>query len=358
MKLKSLGWNAHFERSFEPFRASGFEPARVFREERLMYLVCGERDEMPAEITGKFRHEANVRIDFPAVGDWVAIQPMLDEGKAMIHGLLPRISKFSRKVASGPSNRTEEQIVAANIDTVFLVSGLDREFNVRRIERYLAAARESGAKPVIVLNKADLHDDSAPVLAEVRAVAGDVPVHAVSATENHGLDALKPYLKRGKTVALLGSSGVGKSSLVNALLDEERQFTIEVREKDSRGRHATTYRELIILPSGAMLIDNPGLRELQLWTEERALDQAFDDIDSLALRCRFRDCRHASEPDCAVQAALAGGKLDAARWESYLKLQRERQHLVARQDALSRRTEKERSKRIAKARKQYHKVKE
>lgn len=329
MKLTCLGWNTHFERSFEPFRAHGFEPARVVREERLQYVVVGERDDLPAEVTGKFRHEARSRIDYPAVGDWVAIQPVPTEGKAMIHAILPRASKFSRKMTG---SKTEEQIIAANIDTVFLVCGLDGNFNLRRIERYLAPAWDSGATPVVVLNKSDVCENPDALVAEVRAIARGVPVHVISALEERGLHALKPYLKRGRTIALLGSSGVGKSTLINALLGEERQLTTEVREKDSHGRHTTTYRELILLSSGAMLVDNPGMREMQLWTEEEALDTSFKDIEALGAGCRFRDCRHLNEPDCAVRAALAVGTLLPRRYESYRKLKQELLQLSTHQD--------------------------
>jgi ribosome biogenesis GTPase len=342
--LPELGWDASWEKAFEPYKPQGIVPARIAREEKELYLVYSEQGELSAEVTGKFRHEANLRSDYPAVGDWVAVQPLSGEERAMIHALLPRKTRFSRKVASV---KTEEQVVAANVDTVFLMSGLDRDFNLRRIERYLVLAWESAARPVILLNKADLCSEVDDRVVEVEAVAMGVPVHATSAMENQGLEALTAYLVPGKTIALLGSSGVGKSTLINTLLGEARQDVGAVRESDGRGRHVTSRRELIPLPSGALLIDNPGMREIQMWGDEEGLSGAFEDVESLAQGCRFRDCRHEKEAGCAVREALDTGALDPGRFKSYLKLQRELHFLARRQDQKLRIAEKAKWKKIS-----------
>jgi ribosome biogenesis GTPase len=329
MNLADLGWNSDLQRHLAPFAADGLAAARVAREEKGAYVVLAEQEELTAEICGKLRHEAQSRGDLPAVGDWVAVSARPEEGKATIRAVLPRKSRFVRKVRGG---RTEEQVIAANMDTVFLVNGLDADFNVRRIERYLTLSWESGAQPVIVLSKADLCDDVAGRMAEAESSAMGTPVHAVSAVRRDGLEVLQKYLTTGRTAVFLGSSGVGKSTLINALLGDERLKTAPVRESDGRGRHTTTRRELIPLPGGGLVIDTPGLRELQLWADGEAVGRTFEDIEALATQCRFRDCAHGSEPGCAVRAALESGELDAGRWRSYVKLQRELRHLAHRQD--------------------------
>ncbi len=342
--LSELGWDASWEKAFESYKPQEFVPARIAREEKELYLVYCEQGELSAEVTGKFRHEAKFRSDYPAVGDWVAVQPLPNEERAMIHALLPRRTKFSRKAASV---KTEEQVVAANVDIVFLMSGLDRDYNLRRIERYLVLAWESGAQPVILLNKADLCPEVDERVAEVGGIAFDVPVHPISAMANQGLEALRPYLEPGKTISLLGSSGVGKSTLINTLLGEERQDVGAVRESDGRGRHITSRRELIPLPSGALLIDNPGMREIQMWGDEEGLSGAFEDVEALARACRFRDCRHEKEVGCAVREALETGVLDPGRFKSYQKLQRELRFLARRQDQKLRQAEKAKWKKIS-----------
>lgn len=344
MNLADLGWNPYFRNEFEPFKDHGLSPARVAREERDACLVYSEHGELLAEVTGKLRHDATSRSDLPAVGDWVAVEARPAEGRATIHAVLPRKSAFSRKVAGGV---TDEQVIAANVDTVFAVTGLDRDFSVRRIERYLTLAWDSGAAAVIVLNKADLCSDVEGRIEEVETVAAGVPIHAASATEGQGLDVLEQYMSQGNTVALLGSSGVGKSTLINGLLGVERQLVAAVRESDGRGRHTTTHRELILMPGGGIVIDNPGMRELQLWTDEESLTKAFDDVEELATECRFRNCGHKSEPGCAIRQALEDGTLEAGRWHNYLKLQKELRHLERRQNEKARLAEKEKWKKVA-----------
>jgi ribosome biogenesis GTPase len=282
-----------------------------------------------ARIAGRLRHQAGGRADYPAVGDWVAIDPPSPGADARIRAILPRFSRFSRRAAGDP---TEEQVIAANIDVVFLISGLDHDFNPRRIERYVLTAWDSGASPVIVLNKTDLVDEIAPFLEEVQPIAQGVPVVALSAKQPESVAVLREHLGRGRTAALLGSSGVGKSSIANALIGEERLRTRDVRQSDSRGRHTSTNRQLIVLGHDGILIDTPGMRELQLWDTGDALMGAFGDIDALAGACRFRDCRHAGEPGCAVAAAVDAGTLPAARLESYQKLQREQAFQLRQQD--------------------------
>ncbi len=350
--LTQLGWTGHFEEHFAPFAGDGMAPGRIIREDRNLYQLAGEDGQLMAEVSGRLRNNALSRADFPAVGDWVVMHRLPQEDKAIIHALLPRRSCFSRKaVLSGgmpdTGGKGEEQVLAANVDTVFLVSGLDADFNIRRIERYVTVAYNSSAVPVIILNKADLCEDIDDRLAEVESVAMGVDVHALSAATGNGLESLRKYLPVGKTVAFLGSSGVGKSTIINGLLDEERLKTNAVREYDNRGRHTTTHRELVVLPDGGVVIDTPGMREIQLWSDDDGLKRAFDDIESLAQNCRFHDCSHSTEPGCSVRAALENGELDQSRFGNYLKLQKEIAHLARRQDIKTRRsTERARDKRF------------
>lgn len=342
--LESLGWDANWAKQFGPFGEQGLVPARVTCEHREAYDVAGAPGTLRAEISGRFRHAHPQHTDWPAVGDWVAMAPRPEEGAATIHAVLARRSRFSRKAAGA---RTEEQVVAANVDVVFLVTSLDGDFNLRRIERYLTVAWDSGARPVIVLNKADLCADVDARIAEVENIAFGAPVAALSAATGHGLEALGALLTPGMTGAFLGSSGVGKSSLVNALLGTVRQTTQAVRADDSRGRHTTTNRELIPLPGGALIIDTPGMRELQIWADEDGLDTTFSDVEALASQCRFRDCTHTREPGCAVRAALEDGTLEPDRFRSYAKLQREIEYQELRQEQSARVIEKRRWKKVA-----------
>lgn len=333
MTLDDLGWTARFAEAFAPHLEAGLEPGRVSLEHTHIYRVLTPDGERLARVAGRLRHAATRRADFPAVGDWVALEPAAAGQEARIRAVLPRATHFSRRAAG---DRTEEQVVAANIDVVFLVSGLDHDFNPRRIERYLVTAWESGAAPVVVLNKADLVPDPSPFIAEASSSAPGVPVFAVSAKVPASLDAVRAQLTPNRTGALLGMSGVGKSSIVNGLIGEEVLRTHDVRGYDSRGRHTTTGRQLVLLPDGGILIDTPGMRELQLWDATEPPVTAFADIAELAEQCRFRDCRHASEPGCAVIAAADAGTLPPARLESYRKLQGEQAFLATQQDERAR----------------------
>ena len=343
MNLTQLGWNNFFSENFELYRQEGYAAGRVAVEHKNRYVLYTEWGDCWGEVAGKLRHRASGLQDFPAVGDWVAIRAAQGDNIATIHEILPRQSRFSRKVAG---DRTQEQIVAANLDTVFLVSGLDGDFNLKRIERYLVLAWESGANPVIVLNKADLYPEVEELVLEVEAIAPLVPIAVLSAAEARGLDALKSYLQPGKTVALLGSSGVGKSTITNQLVGTAMQKVREVRQDDSRGRHTTTHRELILLPDGGLLVDTPGMREIQIWAGEDSLQDTFADIEELAQECRFRDCQHDREPGCAVLEALEMGTLDRRRFLSYQKLQKEIKYLSSKQDKQAYLADKERTKKI------------
>ncbi len=345
--LKALGWDSLFQKHFQMLKVPGSVPARVITESKDSYQVYSQYGELTAKISGKMRYHTEAQDQYPAVGDWVVIKPLVNEHKATIHAVLPRKSKFSRKVAG---ERTEEQVVSANVDTVFIVSGLDggRNFNIRRIERYLTLAWSSGATPVIVLNKLDLCPDVDVCIRNVESMGTGIPIHPVSAKERIGLDALRSYLTKGHTVAFLGSSGVGKSALINALLGVEKQDTGEVREDDRMGRHTTTKRELILLPGGGMVIDTPGMREIQMWAGEDDLQVAFSDIEMLANRCHFSDCSHNVESGCAVRAAIDHGDLDPARLESFRKLQNELTYLASREEQSTRLYEKLKYKKIAK----------
>ena len=342
--LEELGWGPQFQPPTDT-RIEDLIPARVAEEQRGAYLLFAESGPLEGIVTGRLIHEASGRDEFPAVGDWVFARPLLGEARAVIQQVLPRQTKLSRKAAG---ERTDEQIMAANVDTVFLVASLNHELNVRRIERYLAVASDSGARPVIILNKADLAEGAAAQLSAVEGAAPGVDVHVTSALTGDGVDAVCGYLAPGQTVVFVGSSGVGKSSLVNRLLGRSAQAVREIRS-DDKGRHTTTSRQMLFVPGGGLIIDTPGLRELQLWATGQGISHTFADIDELAGECAFSDCTHAAEPGCAVQSALDDGRLDFGRMESYRKLQREQEFIESKKDVSLRLAQKNKWKAIHKA---------
>lgn len=361
MNIRLLGWNDFFEANFAPYMDNSLSPARVARRDRTSWLLYHTEGETVGELSGKFRREITDTSAWPAVGDWVAVSPEGDGAPCIIHAVLPRQSCLSRKAASSggmpdSGGRTDEQVLAANIDTAFLVSGLDLDFNIRRLERYLATAYDCGARPVVVLNKSDLCQDVESVIAEVESVAVGVDILTISATEGTGLEQMDRYIEGNQTIVLLGSSGVGKSTIINRLIGSEALKTAPVRESDNRGRHTTTWREMIPLPSGGVLIDSPGMRELQAWINEDSLKRTFDDIEALAKNCRFRDCRHQGEPGCAVEAAVAEGELDLERLDSFHKLKKEMRFLEERRSGKAARMDRVRGRQMASRVKEVNKM--
>jgi ribosome biogenesis GTPase len=373
VSLADLGWDDDMAARFEPFAAlRDVQPGRVLIEFNHIYRIAvgpakaGHYDvrsvrlqpdipdvppqpdvhEIEATLAGRLKHQATSRAELPAVGDWVAVRIRDGEEGGAIVGVVPRRTKFSRRMAG---DVTGEQVVAANADVVFIVMALDGDFSLRRLERYLLMTRESGASPVILLTKPDMCDDPAARVAEVVTLASDVPVHLLNPRAGEGLEPLAVYLTAGKTGALLGSSGVGKSTIINRLVGNESRKTLEVRAHDSTGRHATVHRELVRLPGGGLIIDTPGMRELQLWDVGESMRETFDDVEALAAGCHFTDCRHRDEPRCAVKQAVADGALPQERYDSYHKLQQEMSHLERQQDERAQIDEKRRSKVITKA---------
>ena len=345
MSLENLGFTAEHQKHYKPHEEQGLLAARVTREDRGgRYRVLAPPGDLAAETAGRLRNEARFGADLPAVGDFVALRPPAGDGPAMITAVLPRRSAFRRKAAGTTS---EERVLAANVDVAFLVTGLDGDFRLRRIERYLTLAAESGAEPVVVLNKADVCDDPDLRVRQAEGVSPFAPVIAVSAARGEGIERLAARLGPGRTAVFLGSSGAGKSTLVNRLLGEELLSTGEVRASDSRGRHTTTRRELFLLPGDrGVVIDTPGLREIALAGGEEDVAGGFPEIEDFATDCRYRDCRHEGEPGCAIAEALADGRLDPARWESFLGQRRELAYQERRHDLRARQEEEARWRRI------------
>jgi len=361
MKLEDLGWNDYFKTQFKNYEMKDvLEPARVSQEHKGLYKLMNSEGEYLAEISGKMRYTSIHYSDFPAVGDWVIAKIYAEEKKAIIHGLLTRKNKFSRKaVLSGgmpdSQGKTEEQVLAANINTVFLVNGLDSDFSLRRIERYMTTVYDSNMNPVIVLNKTDLVKNPMDYINRVESIAFGVPVIPVCGIDNSGIDNLWEYIRPGDTIVLLGSSGVGKSTIINRLYGMDRQRVNSVRKFDQKGRHTTTTRELMVLPEGGILIDTPGMRELQPWKGEKDTANAFADIESLSDKCRFRNCNHESDSGCSVLEALEKKHLDSGRYENYIQMKKEARYLETRVEKRAQLVEKKRWKTISKFQKQLKK---
>ncbi len=332
--VNDFGWCDHFARHFQPYAEKQLEAGRVVLLRQHQYALRTAAGELDAEVAGRLLHRAEAAADLPAVGDWVAFARPPAHPAAVIHAVLPRRTRLSRKVAG---RRATEQVVAANVDTVFLVMGLDGDYNLRRLERLLVTAWESGARPIAVLNKADLSGEVEDRRQAVSAAAPGVDVVVTSCVSDRGIEALETLLVPAETVALIGSSGVGKTSLINRLIGRETLRTGAVRASDDRGRHTTTHRQLFVLDGGALLIDNPGIRELVPWSGADGLVGAFEDIQTLAAGCRFRDCTHSGEPGCAVASSVTDGGLDASRLRNYRDLEKELRALDLRRDKAARR---------------------
>lgn len=345
MELKKIGFNAFFQKHFENSQFKNLSIGRISAEYKENYKLFSEFGELTAQISGKFRNNCKLREDFPAVGDWVSFELLGNDNKARIQAVLPRKSKFSRKVAG---KETQEQIIASNVDFAFIVCSLNYDFNLRRIERYLSLVWQSGAVPVVVLTKSDLCDDIQKKTTQVENIAFGVDIHVISNILVDGIDVLQKYFSDNKTVVLLGSSGAGKSSLINNLAQEEVMKVNELRNNIEKGRHTTTHKQMIILPYEGLIIDTPGIRELQLWDAEDGISQTFSDIERIAKSCKFSDCTHTNEPDCAIRESIKNGLFDENRLENYRKVQKEQEYLISRQSQSAAKLEKDKWKAIHK----------
>lgn len=354
MDIKSIGWNEHFESQIQIYREQGLITGRVLKEVRHLYEVITEDGLVQSEVSGHFHFTAVQRSDYPTVGDWVVLRRSADT--ALIEKVLQRQSYFSRKTAG---SKTEEQIVAANIDYICIVCGLDggRNFKLRGVERYIAMTVEGGAKPVLILNKSDICTDTKQAVSDAEKICGNIPVFAVSALTGKGIDEISAYFPQGSTIAFCGHSGTGKSSLINMLMKNNIMKTGSLRESDLRGKHTTTHKELFFLQSGAMVIDTPGMRELQLWGDANSLQDVFHEVAEAAENCRFNDCTHQGEPGCAVKKLLDEGNLDQERFENYLSMRAEMKFLESRVTEKGRAERKAHEKELSKTIKRFYKQK-
>jgi ribosome biogenesis GTPase len=362
MNLADLGWDDHFSTQFEDQKtAEWMVPARISQGHRGgFYSVLCEEGEFLAEISGRMQHTAKDEGGLPAVGDWVVIRTYKEKNRAIIHGLLNRKNNLARKGVSGRKSESQgrvmEQILAANIDICFLINALDNDFSPRRIERYLATVYNSGISPVVILNKTDLVPALDEYLEQMEKVTFGAPVIPVCGITSSGINDLSGFIKPGKTIVFIGSSGVGKSTIINRLFGVERQRVNTVREYDQKGRHTTTSRELMVLPDGGILIDTPGMREFQPWMGEEEIEEAFNDIEEFSSNCRFRNCTHESEPGCAVQEAIKAGVIDPGRYQNFIRMKREARFLEERTDLGAKQVERKRWKAITKLQKQIKKA--
>jgi ribosome biogenesis GTPase len=324
MDLEQLGWKDIFETEFEKFKSMGYEIGRVAIENKHAYTLFTKEGAIDAILPGKFLHKNVSQSNLPKVGDWVVFKPVNKDEKVVIKALLPRYSKIARKI---PGKENQEQVLAANVDTAFLVQSFDQGVNLRKLDRYLVMVHEGGVRPVVILNKVDLAKEPEETITTVKQAIGDTPLLVVSATKARGIEEIKKFIPPGETVVFLGPSGVGKSSLINAIYGEEIQATIEVRESDAKGRHTTTWREMIILPDGGLVIDTPGMREFHIWVADEGIQEAFPEFFEIGRNCKFRDCSHTIEKGCAVLAAVESGQISRERHQSYVKLYNEIQYM-------------------------------